>query len=393
MTEIKKENKNMSNVPNLRFPGFEGEWEVRKLGEVCKMQAGKFVSASEINIISNSNLFPCYGGNGLRGYTKSFNQHGKYSLIGRQGALCGNVTLVNGKFHATEHAIVVTPDINIDTDWMFYLLTYLNLNQFATGMAQPGLSVQNLEKVEVIIPKSKAEQQKKGAFLSLIDKRIQTQSKIIEELKILKATLAHDIYSQQLRFHDKNNKDFCDWKVIKLGTVMSIPEKIKPKEIEKEKLLTVKLHMKGVLKNVNTESLSIGSTSYYLRKKGQFIYGKQNLFNGAFAIIPDKFDGFLSSSDVPSLEIDKTKLNNVFLFNFFGREKFYRKLEDIASGSGSKRIHEETLLKVKIQLPCLEEQTKIANLLSQIDEKIEIEKQLLIQYENQKKYLLQNLFI
>ena len=75
---MKEHNKNKAKVPNLRFPGFDGEWEKKKLGETCRMQAGKFVSASEISEEQNTDLFPCYGGNGLRGYTKSFNYNGCY---------------------------------------------------------------------------------------------------------------------------------------------------------------------------------------------------------------------------------------------------------------------------------------------------------------------------
>jgi type I restriction enzyme S subunit len=174
---------------------------------------------------------------------------------------------------------------------------------------------------------------------------------------------------------------------------MSIPEKTKAQNIDKNKLLTVKLHLKGVLKNDNTDTLSFGATNYFIRKKGQFIYGKQNLFNGAFDIIPDEFDGFLSSGDVPTLEINNSKINSSFLLYLMGRKEFYKPLEDFATGSGSKRIHEKTLLGIKIPFPSLPEQTKIANFLSSIDSKIDIENQLLQKLEEQKKFLLQNMFV
>ncbi|RBQ01402.1 restriction endonuclease subunit S, partial [Pedobacter miscanthi] len=143
------------------------------------MKAGKFIAPSDIFEEFKENLFPCYGGNGLRGYVSSYNKDGLFSLIGRQGALCGNVNLVSGKIYATEHALVVNPEQDVVTIWLYHLLIKLNLNQYATGAAQPGLSVQNLERVEVKVPKSKLEQEKISSFLYLLDQRIETQSKII----------------------------------------------------------------------------------------------------------------------------------------------------------------------------------------------------------------------
>lgn len=131
----------------------------KKLGEICEMKAGKFVSAQNIYPENKLNLYPCYGGNGLRGYTETYTHEGKYPLIGRQGALCGNVCIVDGKFHATEHAVVVTPMGDIKIEWLYYKLINLNLNQFATGTAQPGLSVENIKKVKVSVPPI-SEQQK-----------------------------------------------------------------------------------------------------------------------------------------------------------------------------------------------------------------------------------------
>jgi len=180
-------------VPKLRFPKFRGEWKVKSLKFVCHMQAGKFISASDI-LEKGDALYPCYGGNGLRGYTKTYNHNGKYPLIGRQGALCGNVTFAEGKFYATEHAIVANPKEGIDVYWLFYKLVKLNLNQYATGQAQPGLSVDNLEKLPAYVPVDKSEQQEIAVCLSSLDYLINAQSKKIDALKSHKKGLIQQLF-------------------------------------------------------------------------------------------------------------------------------------------------------------------------------------------------------
>ncbi len=143
-----------------------------KLADICVMQAGKFVSPYDISFENNDgSLFPCYGGNGLRGYTSTFTNDGHFSLIGRQGALCGNVTFVEGKFHATEHAVVVYPKDNVNNRWLYYFLNNADLNQYATGTAQPGLAVQTLYKVSVNLP-SRSAQEKTVKAIEKIEKQL-----------------------------------------------------------------------------------------------------------------------------------------------------------------------------------------------------------------------------
>ncbi len=148
----------------------EKGWEVKKLGAVTNMKAGNFISASEICTDLDDSLYPCYGGNGLRGFVKSFTHNGNYILIGRQGALCGNVKITTGKFHATEHAVVCSPKIEYNVLWFYYLLGALNLNKYASGAAQPGLNVSTLVEIDLIFAPLKFQNQF-AEKLELIEKQ------------------------------------------------------------------------------------------------------------------------------------------------------------------------------------------------------------------------------
>lgn len=183
-------------LPKLRFPEFRSrpEWERTPLAFLCNMRAGQYVAAIDISEHYEEGLYPCYGGNGLRGYTKTFTHSGTYPLIGRQGALCGNVNLGKGQFHATEHAVVATPKTRIDVEWLFYNLVNSNLNQYATGQAQPGLSVAVLERVNTAVPTNIKEQQKIADCLSSLDERIAVQNKKMDALKSLKKGLMQQLF-------------------------------------------------------------------------------------------------------------------------------------------------------------------------------------------------------
>jgi len=117
-------------------------WEWCRIKDICTMQAGKNISASVISKEKSLlHQYKCIGGNGLRGYVKDYNTEGFYSIVGRQGALCGCLHIEKGKFYATEHAVIVDSWGIISPVFMYYILTALNLNQYSTATAQPGLSV------------------------------------------------------------------------------------------------------------------------------------------------------------------------------------------------------------------------------------------------------------
>ena len=128
-------------------------WMWVRLGQIFNLQAGKNITAANIyDEPSEKHKYLCYGGNGVRGYVSSFNREGNFALIGRQGALCGNINIANGQFYATEHAVVVDHYNLTDVLWGARFLKALNLNQYATATAQPGLAVSNIIKVLIPLP-------------------------------------------------------------------------------------------------------------------------------------------------------------------------------------------------------------------------------------------------
>ena len=127
-------------------------WHWCKIGTIFTRQAGKNIQAAEIHENPFADCYPCYGGNGIRGYVTSPNRTGDYPIIGRQGALCGNVNRATGEFYATEHAVCVETYSQISVAWACLFLTALNLNQYATATAQPGLAVANINEVYIPLP-------------------------------------------------------------------------------------------------------------------------------------------------------------------------------------------------------------------------------------------------
>lgn len=131
------------------------------------MQAGKAIKSSEIHSSKTTCVnVKCFGGNGLRGFVNQANEFSDAVLIGRQGALCGNVNYAKGEFYATEHAIVARPKQKLDIRFLYYLLTVLHLEQYRTSGAQPGLSVKRLERVEIPLPPLEEQQR----IVDILDK-------------------------------------------------------------------------------------------------------------------------------------------------------------------------------------------------------------------------------
>ena len=180
--KIKKEKPLPEITENEKPFDIPDEWMWVRIGQIFNLQAGKNITATDIyDEPSEKHKYLCYGGNGVRGYVSRFNREGNFALIGRQGALCGNINIANGQFYATEHAVVVDHYNLTDVLWGGWFLKALNLNQYATATAQPGLAVSNIIKVLIPLPPL-AEQKRIVAkieeLLPLVDRYEQAWTKL-----------------------------------------------------------------------------------------------------------------------------------------------------------------------------------------------------------------------
>ncbi len=171
------------------------EWEEKKLENICSMKSGEGITSIRIHEMGD---YPVYGGNGLRGFTNTYTHGGEYTLIGRQGALCGNITRASGKFYASEHAVVVTVENEIDIDWLSQKLDTMNLNQYSEASAQPGLSVNKILRLSISKP-SFQEQEKIAERLLSIDQKLHTEQAYLHKLLQLKAGLMGDLLSGSVK--------------------------------------------------------------------------------------------------------------------------------------------------------------------------------------------------
>ena len=268
-----------------------------------------------------------------------------------------------------------------DKDYLCNLLISSAIqNQYkrlAAGGVVQNISSDLVNSVSVSIPLME-EQKKISSLLNLIDDRITTQNKIIDKLQ----SLIKGIVDCTILRKEKNAI---------VGDVCSISEQIRA-EANIDDIITVRLHGNGVCKS-SAEYLQLGATQYYRRRAGQLIYGKQNFHNGAIGIVPISLDNGITSKDIPSFDIDEMKCNSVYLLAQLQSPQYYKPAEALTTGTGSKRLKEETFLKMPIILPNKREQDNIAVLIHRASMNLDHAKRLLELLSIQKQFLLRQMFI
>jgi len=393
MTE---ENKSVKNFPNLRFPGFEGGWEVRKLGEIAEIKTGNKDTQNKVE----NGIYPFFVRSNTVERINTYSYDGEAILTSGDGVGVGkNFHYINGRFdfHQRVYSIRNFKD-GYDGKYIYSVFSekfYDRVIRLSAKNSVDSVRMNMISEMKVSFPILN-EQQKIASFLTMVGERILTQKKIIEQLETLMKGSRERIFSRKLRFKNENDAFYSEWKSTKLKNITQIFDGTHqtPK------------YVKNGIPFYSVENLTANNFSV-TKSISEDVFIKENnrvkIENGDILMtrIGDigtvKFiDWDVKASFYVSLALIKKNPNHnsKYLAQYISSQKFQNELWNrTIHVAFPKKINLGEIGECFLQLPCLDEQAKIANFLFSIQEKIEIEKQILEKLEVQKKFLLANLFV
>lgn len=388
-------NKNKEKVPKIRFPGFTEPWEQRKLGDMCdEFKSGSSILAKDI---CEQGEYPVYGGNGLRGYTATYNHDGIYALIGRQGALCGNMNKVYGKAYFTEHAVAVKANKNNNTDFLFFLLDKMNLRQYSGQSAQPGLAVNKLIELITLVPNC-SEQKLIGIFFNKLDNLITLHQRKLNHLKDKKKGLLQKMFPKngelvpELRFPEFT----APWEQRKLGDVVSYIVDNRGKNPTYYCSEGIPVIDNFMIKNTLYPELGT-ATRFIDEELYQNFIRKYNEIDDILLTLVGNGIGNISLFPADKAVIIQNTLglrtdeNKRFLFFLLMSKN--QEIVKLDRGMAQPSIRQDEILDISIKIPKMEEQEKIGTYFSNLDNLITLHQRKLDHLKEQKKALLQQMFI
>lgn len=384
--------------PKIRFKGFEGEWRNLSITEIASLKAGKSFNKHDAIDKPTVGYYPCYGGNGQRGYLPYYNQEGKYNIIGRQGALCGCINVAEGKFYATEHAVIVPP-INVsDFEFLHESLIRANINQYATGAAQPGISVTNVNSQLTLNYPIYEEQKAIGKYFTSLDSQISASTSRLTSLKQMKAASLQAMFPQEgetvpkIRFKGFEG----EWKKVKLSEILT--------ERHENSTITDSLPQlsftiaDGVIRPEDRKSnkrdfliKDIDNKRYLVTKVGDIIYNPANVVYGAI-----HRNSLMNGVVSPIYKIFTTMQDSNFIECAVRRPSFITKLAMCTEGTVTKlkTLKPEAFLNMEVCItPSLEEQKLIGNYFTSLDRQISLQSQRLEKLKQIKSACLDKMFV
>lgn len=389
----------------MRFPRFEEEWERSSVEKNCliKGRIGYRGYTTE-DLVEKDKGALVLGGKHIKNQAidlsePTFLSWDKYyespeimvqvgDIIFSQRGTLGDCAIIENEIGSAtiNPSMVLLKEITCNPKFLYYILigdviqNEVQKNK-ALG-AIPMLSQKQIKAFSFLLPKNPNEQTKIASFLSLIDERISTQIKIIEELKLLKNTLSKKIFSQQLKFKDGKGNDFSEWEVRKVGDVFTVT---------RGNVLAMNL-----LSNDYSEKMPFPVYSSQTKNKGLAGYYNDFLFENAITWTTDGANagdvnyrsGKFYCTNVCGVLIDQDGYANICIAELINSVS-----QNYVSYVGNPKLMNGVMSEIAIPFPSIQEQEKISKLFLSISVKIDIETELLQKLEEQKKYLLANMFI
>lgn len=383
-------------------------WEVKKLEDLCAPDApitygvlkpGEYCSNGipllQIKDLSNGHV----SSQDLHLISKELDEEYKRSRILKNDILISLVGTIGrvAKFELSSPANIHRNLGRVRTDYHEFIFHFLNsdvalklMGDSSSGSSQSALNLSTLRAMKVPFPPFK-EQQKIAQILSTWDQAISATEKLLENSQQQKKTLMQQLLTGKRRLLDENGVRFSGvWKHIKLRSLIKEIKRDKEENPNNIELLTVKLHNKGAVASGKFPNSTEGGRPYYKRFAGELIIGRQNLHNGGVAIVPSECNGLIASNAISSFEaLNDCDIN--FILSIMSTSHFRYLIDNLTGGTGQKEVSVRELLNVFVLIPSVEEQQKIAKVLTIADQEIETLQKKLDCLKQEKKALMQQL--
>lgn len=387
-------------------PNIPNDWKQVRLKDIAILKSGDSFTADELS--DDEENYPVYGGNGLRGYTEKYNKDGDYILIGRQGALCGNINYAHGKFFATEHALVVNTYKKLNTTWLGETLRCADYNRLSQSAAQPGLAASVLMNQFIPFP-PEVVRERIVSYLddktAKIDKAVSLLQKKRDAYTRLKASIINRAVTRGLNPNVKLKDSGVEW-------IGMIPENWNVKRIKEigklqlGKMLTekpiegYKLYPYLKSKNIGYLELNLNSVEEMYFSDSEFkalqLHKNDLIFSeggevGKTAIWQDKVSNCCIQNSVQKLTVNENCDARYYLYLSYilGKMGYYKSIVNLVS---IMHLTYEKLRRVQVLVPPKEEQQAIANYLDthcvRIDRAISIVDKQIDAYTRLKKSLI-----
>lgn len=276
------------------------DWERKKLKHVASLKSGDSITADDI---AESGEYAVFGGNGIRGYTSAYTHCGRHVLIGRQGALCGNINYASGCFWASEHAVVAAINTETDVTWLGELLRSMNLNQYSQSAAQPGLGVDVIANLEIPVPPLRVQREIADYIdreTTRLDAVVGTKERVLGLLAEKRRAIVTRAVTRGIDPRTPHRDSGIPW----LGEIPADWETRRVAWLFRERddrgdpglpLLAVSLNTGVLLREFSEErieSTAADFNTYKIARRGDVVFNKMRMWQGAVGIAPQ--DGLVS---------------------------------------------------------------------------------------------------